>query len=48
MFTIKRSKFHQLLNPLHVYCRLVEWGVRKRLARAICKGYGKVYRIIVV
>ena len=27
------------LNPLHVYCRLVERGVSKRLSMSICKYY---------
>jgi hypothetical protein len=27
------------LNPLHVYCRLIEWGFGKRLSLSICKYY---------
>ena len=27
------------LNPLHVYCRLVEKGLNKRLSICICKYY---------
>jgi len=26
-------------NPLHVYCRLVERGVSRRLSMSICKYY---------
>ena len=26
-------------NPLHVYCRLVERGLNKKLSISICKGY---------
>ena len=27
------------LNPLHVHCRLVEWGFGKQLSLSICKHY---------
>jgi hypothetical protein len=27
------------LNPLHVYCRLVEAGLNKRLCMPMCKWY---------
>ena len=27
------------LNPLHVYCRLRDMGIRKEAARWICKVY---------
>ena len=28
------------LNPLHVYCRLVDRGLDKKWSRSICKYYG--------
>jgi hypothetical protein len=30
------------LNPLHVYCRLVDRGLNKNLSMSICKYYGVV------
>jgi hypothetical protein len=27
------------LNPLHVYCRLIERGLNKRMSISICKYY---------
>jgi hypothetical protein len=30
------------LNPLHVYCRLVDRGLNKNLSMSICKYYGIV------
>lgn len=29
-----------LLNPIHVYCRLVDWGVSCSWARALCRVWG--------
>ncbi|MDY6950758.1 MAG: hypothetical protein SWE60_21495 [Thermodesulfobacteriota bacterium] len=29
-------------NPLHLYCRLIEKGVNKRLSMGICKCYGRL------
>ena len=43
-FTIKKSKSRHLVNPLHVYCRLIEYGVKPRRARKLVRLYEKLYR----
>lgn len=34
-----------LLNPLHVYCRLMDLGVHSKNVHLICLRYEKIYRI---
>lgn len=34
------------LNPLHVYCRLADMGLPKRVCKALCKPYGLAYRLL--
>jgi hypothetical protein len=33
-------RIQHALNPLHVYCRLVDRGLSKKLSMSICKFYG--------
>jgi hypothetical protein len=33
-------RIQHVLNPLHVYCRLVDRGLSKKLSMSICKFYG--------
>lgn len=35
-----------LLNPLHVYCRLMDLGLNSRNVHIICLKYEKIYRIL--
>jgi hypothetical protein len=35
------------LNPLHIYCRLIDCGFSKSNARKICGRYDKVFFLIV-
>ncbi|HNR12571.1 MAG TPA: hypothetical protein PLG17_02430 [Thermodesulfobacteriota bacterium] len=36
-------------NPLHVYCRLVQWGIGKRMSLRLCVGYEMtVFRLVYV
>ncbi|MDY6954481.1 MAG: hypothetical protein SWE60_23500, partial [Thermodesulfobacteriota bacterium] len=30
------------LNPLHLYCRLVEWGLNNKRSMSMCKWYQKL------
>lgn len=40
-----RLRLQHLLNPLHLYCRLVEAGVARRLARRMSRAYERaLYR----
>lgn len=34
------------LNPLHVYCRLVDVGFSQQAARGLCGVYERVYRFL--
>ena len=43
-FTIKKSLFKHLANPLHIYCRIVEYGVKPRRARKLVRLYENLYR----
>ena len=41
------DKIEHVLNPLHVYCRLVEFGYDKKRSLSACGYYEKtVYRVI--
>jgi hypothetical protein len=47
IMTDKMLAIQHRLNPLHVYCRMVEKGMNKRLSISICKYYELfVYRTI--
>jgi hypothetical protein len=39
MFLNNILNIQHSLNPLHVYCRLVERGLNKRLSISMCKYY---------
>ncbi|SNR75654.1 hypothetical protein SAMN04488503_1063 [Humidesulfovibrio mexicanus] len=40
-----RLRLQHLLNPLHLYCRLVEAGVARSLARRMSRAYERaLYR----
>lgn len=41
-----KDSLRHLLNPLHVYCRLLDMGVPTVRARAICARYERVYRMV--
>lgn len=34
--------FQHALNPLHCYCRLVDWGISKKWAMFICSWYERL------
>jgi hypothetical protein len=34
-----KDRIRHLFNPLHIYCRLVHFGVSKKAAMDICKAY---------
>ncbi len=36
------SKLQHYLNPLHIYCRLRDMGITKRIALLICRTYERV------
>jgi len=38
-----KEKLRHRLNPLHVYCRLVDLGVSRARAGRICAVYEKFY-----
>ncbi len=40
-----RGRLQHYLNPLHVYCRLRDWGVSPRLATRVSTAYERVYRV---
>lgn len=40
-----RSHVQHHLNPLHLYCRLRDWGVPRRKASQFCSCYERVYRV---
>lgn len=40
-----RCQLQHLLNPLHLYCRLQQAGLKESLARRLCEVYERsVYR----
>lgn len=41
-----KSCFQHYANPLHVYCRLIDLGIKKEISRKICTGYELVYNLI--
>ncbi len=42
-----RSQIQHHFNPLHIYCRLREWGVSCEAARTVCGCYERfVYRLV--
>ncbi len=41
-----REKIRHYLNPLHIYCRLINLGIKKKKAQTICKYYQKIYSIL--
>jgi len=36
----KMLQIQHSCNPLHLYCRLIEKGLNKKLSMGICKCYG--------
>lgn len=40
LLNLKILEIQHRLNPLHVYCRLVDRGLNKKLSMSICKYYG--------
>lgn len=41
-----KNRLRHILNPLHVYCRLVDCGLGRRQARRVCSVYARLYRIV--
>ena len=41
-----KERLRHHLNPLHVYCRLVDCGLDGRKARRLCMAWQRVYRIV--
>jgi hypothetical protein len=37
------SKIQHYLNPLHIYCRLRDFGLSQYQATALCKFYEKIF-----
>ncbi len=44
MRTIRTYLQHRL-NPLHVYCRLCDYGVPNGFARRVSAAYERIYRV---
>ncbi len=42
--TTFRCHFQHCLNPLHVYCRLREWGLSVSFALRVTGAYERLYR----
>jgi hypothetical protein len=40
------ERIRHRFNPLHVYCRLMETGLREARARRLCALYEKIYAVI--
>ncbi len=40
-----RSVLQHYFNPLHVYCRLCEFGIAPGAAQRMCGWYERVYRV---
>jgi hypothetical protein len=39
--------FQHVFNPLHVFCRLKEWGFGERTAQRVCLAYERtIYRAL--
>ena len=41
---IKLNKWRHRLNPLHIYCRLVDFGMSRRVAKTLCSVYDRIYK----
>jgi hypothetical protein len=42
-----KESLRHLLNPVHVYCRLCDLGLSRRMARQFASGWeNRVYRFI--
>lgn len=42
-----RNAFHHVLNPLHVYCRLKDFGISGRMAKRMTRAYERyVFRLL--
>lgn len=41
-----RDKARHHLNPLHVYCRLVRWGMMKERAKEIMRAWQGAYDVL--
>jgi len=37
-----KSIFYHIMNPLHIYCRLIDCGIPKKFSYKICFTYEKV------
>jgi hypothetical protein len=42
LLNLKILQVQHRLNPLHIYCRLLDKGLNKKLSMSICKYYGIV------
>lgn len=40
-----RNLLQHRLNPLHIYSRLVDWGMGKEKAKRRCAAYERIYRL---
>jgi len=42
-----RNAFHHVFNPLHVYCRLKDFGLSAPVAHKMCRAYERfVFRLL--
>ncbi|WP_291323627.1 hypothetical protein [Desulfonatronospira sp.] len=41
-----KDTIRHILNPLHVYCRLINVGLDAPKAKAICRFYQKLYSLV--
>lgn len=44
--TIFRNVFQHMFNPLHVYCRLKDFGVSAPVAHKMCRAYERFFRLL--
>jgi hypothetical protein len=42
-FDYIKLKLQHWMNPLHIYCRLLDMGLNKKLVIFICRRYNTIY-----
>lgn len=41
-----KDRLRHILNPLHVYCRLLDCGMDRAAARRLCRLYQRLYSTV--
>jgi len=42
-----KSAIQHRLNPLHLYCLLIKWGVDKQIALRVCMSLEPVVKVLI-